>query len=329
MKKVIVTGINGLIGQYITEPLKDLGFEVYGIGTKYIKTTEFNYIKTDINNANKLRKIFNKIEAKYLVHLAWDMNDLNSNNHFKLLASSINMLDCFKECGGKKAVYIGTCFEYKYKTSPLKENDKLNPTTIYAKCKNYLREISELYCDKNNIDFCWARIFYTYGKNENNKRLFPQIINGLKNNQKVSINHSQLKRDYMFAGDVAKAIALILNSKFKGIINICGGKAISLKDFALTIAKNMNKENLLELNELYTNEPKIIVGDNSKLIKEIKFNKFKTLQENCEEKRREEKRREEKRREEKRISPTDCIYFTTNIYKCQYPLNQKYGEYAA
>ena len=319
MKKVIVTGINGLIGQYIAEPLKDLGFEVYGIGTKYIKTDKFNYIKIDINNIDKLRKIFNKIEAKYLVHLAWDMNDLNSNNHFKLLASSINMLEYFKESGGKKVVSIGTCFEYKYKRIPLKENDKLNPTTIYAKCKNYLREISELYCDKNNIDFCWARIFYTYGANEHQNRLFPYIINSLNNGKKVSINHSHLKRDYMFAGDVAKAVALILNSEFSGVINICSGKAISLKDFALTIAKNMNKENLLELNELYTNEPKIVVGDNSKLIKEIKFNKFKTLQENC----------EEKRREEKRNSLTEYLYFTINIDKCQYSLYQKYGEYAA
>ena len=277
MKKVIVTGINGLIGQYIAYPLKNLGFEVYGLGTKYIKTTEFNYIKTDINNANKLRKIFNKIEAQYLVHLAWDMNDLNSNNHFKFLASSINMLDYFKESGGKKIVSIGTCFEYKYKTSPLKESNKLTPDTIYAKCKNYLREISELYCYKNNIDFCWARIFYTYGKNENPKRLFPQIINGLKNNQRVSINHSLLKRDYMFAGDVAKALALILNSEFSGIINICSGKAVSLKEFALTIAKNMNKENLLELKELDTNEPKLVVGDNSKLINEVKFKNFNNI----------------------------------------------------
>ena len=264
MKKVIVTGINGLIGQYIAEPLKDLGFEVYGIGTKYIKI--------DINNISKLRKIFNQIEPQYLIHLAWDIEDLNSNNHFKLLSSSISMLDCFKECGGKKAVYIGTCFEYKYKRIPLKENDKLNPTTIYAKCKNYLREISELYCDKNNIDFCWARIFYTYGKNENNKRLFPQIINGLKNNQKVSINHSQLKRDYMFAGDVAKAIALILNSKFNGIINICSGKSISLENIAITIAKKLNKLELLDLKKLETKEPDSIVGDNSILLNNFNFN---------------------------------------------------------
>lgn len=272
MKKVIVTGINGLIGQYITKPLKDLGFEVYGIGTKYIKTNKFNYIKIDINNISKLRKIFNQIEPQYLIHLAWDIEDLNSNNHFKLLSSSISMLDCFKECGGKKAVYIGTCFEYKYKRIPLKENDKLNPTTIYAKCKNYLREISELYCDKNNIDFCWARIFYTYGKNENNKRLFPQIINGLKNNQKVSINHSHLKRDYMFAGDVAKAISLILNSKFNGIINICSGKSISLENIAITIAKKLNKLELLDLKKLETKEPDSIVGDNSILLNNFNFN---------------------------------------------------------
>lgn len=272
MKKVIVTGINGLIGQYIAEPLKDLGFEVYGIGTKYIKTNKFNYIKIDINNISKLRKIFNQIEPQYLIHLAWDIEDLNSNNHFKLLSSSISMLDCFKECGGKKAVYIGTCFEYKYKRIPLKENDKLNPTTIYAKCKNYLREISELYCDKNNIDFCWARIFYTYGKNENNKRLFPQIINGLKNNQKVSINHSHLKRDYIFAGDVAKAISLILNSKFNGIINICSGKSISLENIAITIAKKLNKLELLDLKKLETKEPDSIVGDNSILLNNFNFN---------------------------------------------------------
>ena len=114
MKKVIVTGINGLIGQYIAEPLKDLDFEIYGIGTKYIKTDKFNYVKIDINDIGKLRKIFNQIKAQYLIHLAWDMQDLNSNSHFKFLASSVNMLDYFRENGGKKVVSIGSCFEYKY-----------------------------------------------------------------------------------------------------------------------------------------------------------------------------------------------------------------------
>ena len=279
MKKVIVTGINGLIGQYIAEPLKDLGFEVYGIGRKNFKTDKFNYKKCDINNSLETENLFNEIKPQYLIHLAWDTNKgyLESDDNFDLVASSINMLKYFRENGGKKALFTGTCFEYKFKDYPIKEEDELKPNTIYAKCKNYLREISELYCQKYNIDFCWGRIFYTYGANEHPNRLFPHIINSLNNGKKVSINHSHLKRDYIFAGDVAKAISLVLNSKFNGIINICSGKSISLENIAITIAKKLNKLELLDLKKLETKEPDSIVGDNSKLIKEVKFKNFSDI----------------------------------------------------
>ncbi|WP_286033426.1 NAD-dependent epimerase/dehydratase family protein [Brachyspira pilosicoli] len=277
MKKILVTGINGLIGQYIVKPLIELGFEVYGIGTKNIATDKFQYIQLDINNSIEIENIFSRIKPEYLIHLAWDIKDLNSNYHFNLLASSINILNSFYKHSGKKALYVGSCFEYKFKDYPIKEYDELNLTTSYSKCKNYLREISEFYCLKNNIDFCWARIFYVYGKNENPKRIFPYIINNLKENKKVVINHSQLKKDYMFAGDIAKAIASITYSDFTGVINICSGKTLSLKEFALMIAKKMNKENLLELKELETNEPNIIVGDNSKLLNEIGFNDYSNV----------------------------------------------------
>lgn len=279
MKKVIVTGINGLVGQYIAAPLKELDFEVYGIGTKDIKTDKFNYVKLNINNALETENIFKDIKAQYLIHLAWDTKKgyLESDANFDLLTSSINMLKYFSENYGKKAVFIGTCFEYKFKNDPLKENDELNPTTIYAKSKNYLRELSELYCNKHNIDFSWGRIFYTYGNNENPNRLFPHIINSLKNNQKVSINYSQLKKDYIFAGDIAKAIALLINSNVNGTINLCTGNAISLEEVALTIANKLGKAELLDLKKLQTNEPEIILGDNSRLLNELNFSDYTSI----------------------------------------------------
>lgn len=278
MKKVIVTGINGLIGQYIRQPLEELGFEVFGIGTRCIEKD--NYFSADLNDHIKLEKIFNDIKPEYLIHLAWDTKKgyLDSDSNFDLLYSSIKMLKYFKENGGKKAIFIGTCFEYKFKDSPLKENDEINPTSIYAKTKNYLREVSELYSYKNNIDFCWGRIFYTYGDNENPNRLFPHIINSLKNNQKVSINYSQLKKDYMFAGDIAKSISLIADSNITGIVNLCSGNALSLSDIAFTIAAKLNKIDLLDLKKLDTEEAPIIVGDNSRLVNEVNFKNFTPLE---------------------------------------------------
>lgn len=279
MKKVIVTGINGLIGQYISEPLKELDFEVYGIGTRDINTDKFNYIKLNINDLIQLENMFKYINPEYLIHLAWDTKQgyLDSDTNFDLLASSINMLKYFKENGGKRAIFLGSLAEYKFTNEPVKEDAELNLKTIYTKCKNYLREISELYCNKHNISFCWCRIFNTYGKNEHPNRLFPYIINSLKNNTKVTINHSQLKRDYMFAGDMAKAIALITNSNIDGIINICTSKYISLGNIAKIISKRMNKEYLLELKELDINDFEYMVGDNSRLVNEINFDDYSNI----------------------------------------------------
>lgn len=279
MKKVLVTGINGLIGQYIAKPLQDLEFEVYGVGTKELASNNFNYIKVDINNILELKKVFEDIKPQYLIHLAWDTKKgyLESTSNFDLLYSSIKMLELFKDNGGKKAIFIGTCFEYKFKDESLKETDEVNPTTIYAKTKNYLREVSEIYSKQYNIDFCWGRVFYVYGENENYNRLFPHIINSLRENKKVSINYSQIKKDYMCAYDIARAIALLLKSNTSGIINLCTSKAISLKYIAETIANKLNKAEYLELKQLDTNEPSIIVGDNSRLVNEVGFNEFTNI----------------------------------------------------
>ena len=151
MKKILVTGITGSIGQYIVEPLKELGFDIYGIGTRNISPKDFNYINLNINDHEKLKNVFYDIKPEYLIHLAWDLSKgyFHSNANFDMLTSSINILKYFKDNNGKKAIYIGTYVEYSFDNIPAKEYDRLNPTTIYAKCKN--RIMSEK--DKNIPDF--------------------------------------------------------------------------------------------------------------------------------------------------------------------------------
>lgn len=281
MKKIIVTGITGSIGQYLISPLKELEFDIYGIGTRNFTTDKFHYIKQDINDYVGMEKVFKEIKAEYLIHLAWNLSQgyFNSNINFDMLTSSFNILKFFKKNGGKKAVYAGTYAEYSFDKFPAKEYDNLKPNNIYAKCKNYLRELSELYCNNNNINFCWTRIFNTYGINDNETRLLPYIINSLKNNKKVYIKHSHLIKDYIYAGDVAKILALIINSNINGIINICSGKGIKLKDLALIIEEKLCKKDLLIFNELDTEEPPIAIGDNTRIINELNFFNYSNFDE--------------------------------------------------
>ena len=62
-------------------------------------------------------------------------------------------------------------------------------------------------------------------------------------------------------------------------VNICTGVSVSLAEYAQTVARLLGKENLLDLKNLPTTQPAIIIGDNSRLTNEVGFVPQYTLQE--------------------------------------------------
>ena len=273
MKKVIITGATGIIGKEALIPLLESGFEVYAIARNEKKYTKnIKWIKADIFDCSEMKNVFENIKPEYLLHFAWYTGEgyLESTLNYKYLEMSLNILKEFKENDGKRAVFAGTCFEYKFKDEPIKETDEILPQTIYAQCKNELRTQAELYSKENNISFGWGRIFYVYGHNENENRLFPYIINTLKQNKKVTINSGNLIRDYMYTKDIAQAFVAFLASDVIGSVNVCTGKGILLKDIALQIARKIKKETFLIFNSC-NNQPKSIIGNNNRLLKEVDY----------------------------------------------------------
>ncbi|MDR1123784.1 MAG: NAD(P)-dependent oxidoreductase [Elusimicrobiota bacterium] len=274
-KKVIITGASGLIGKEIITPLKEAGFDIYAltIDVNNPVIEGVTWVPCNIFDNKKTKEIFNYIKPQYLIHLAWVVteNYITSNLNFDFLKSSLGLLKFFHDAGGKRAVFTGTCLEYGQKAIPLKENDTIEPLGIYGKCKNYLREIAEIYCTNNNISFAWGRIFYVYGKGEHPKRLTASIINSLKENKPIQVNHAQLHRDYIYTKDIAGALTELLKSDINGIVNICSGKSISIGEYTEKIAKKLGKEDLLILKELPTPQPAKIIGNNTRLTEEVKY----------------------------------------------------------
>ena len=263
MKKVVLTGATGLIGKEAVEPLKNNGFSVFCLSSK----------TCNILDEEAISNFIKSICPEYLLHFAWvsgkDYLDNPQNERF--VDSSMNLLRIFKEFGGKRAVFSGTCFEYDYKDSSLKEDDPLNPQTLYAKSKVALKEKATHYCLKNNISFVWGRIFYVFGRDERPERLTAYIINSLKENKTAIIKYGQLKKDYMYTKDIAEAFVAILKSNYTGVVNVCSGKGISLDDYATAIARKMKKENLLKIFNEETRQPISIIGNNDILYKTIGF----------------------------------------------------------
>ena len=274
MKKVILTGATGLIGQNIIEPLKKDGYEIWAL-TIDEKNPDYDidWIKCNIFDEVSLKKVFEDVKPSHLMNFAWitggDYLTNPVNNDF--VRAGENMLKFFKENGGKRAVFSGTCFEYDFCDEPIKETQKLNPTTLYAQCKNEMREKAQKFCKENGISFGWGRIFYVFGKNEKAGRLTSTIINNFREGKEVTINCGSLVKDYMYTKDIAGAFAKFLDSNVEGCVNIATGKGISLEDYAKKFAVRLNAQNLLKIKNEVGNNPPFIVADVTRLKNEVGF----------------------------------------------------------
>ena len=280
-KKVLVTGATGLIGKELAQPLLNAGFEVYAITIDEINPDNgINWVYGSVFDDNFIKSVMEKIQPEYLLNMAWCTTGdyLKSDINYKFLNAGINLLKYFKDNNGKRAVFAGTCFEYKFKNIPLKEEDELDSNkTVYTFCKNELHNIAKFLCKMYDISFGYGRIFYVYGKNEDKTRLTGMIVDKLLHNEEVIIKSGSLYKDYMYAKDIAGAFVSFLDSKVEGSVNICTGKKISIRDFAIEIGRQIKKENLIIFKDEPSNQPPIIVGDNSRLINEVGYKiKFDT-----------------------------------------------------
>lgn len=281
MKKVILTGGTGLIGTQTIPCLLNAGFKVYvmTMGDE-VSTNNVTYIKANLFDKNAVDKMFSDVQPEYLLHYAWLSTGLfNDNMNFDFLTSSIDMLKSFHKYGGKRVVMAGTYAEYGYHNDTLKETMPAEPINIYSQCKDFVHKIAEVYCHNNNISFGWGRIFSAFGKEKDPRRLTSDVINHLSANQEVVIRSGSLIRDYIYTKDIAAAFVKFLDSNVEGVVNICTGKDTSIHDYVMKIAQAMGKENLVVFNEQASPQQVRVVGDSTRLNKEVGFVPQYTIEE--------------------------------------------------
>lgn len=244
--------------------------------------------EVNLLDLNQVKKVIDKIKPDRLLHLAWLTSDFNDIENIQWARTSFELVKHFYESGGKRVVVAGTCFEYDLNYNYLVE-DKThrNANSIYGLSKNYLHDILNLYCEKNNLSWAWGRIFYLYGPNEKEKRLVPYVIKKLLKGEKAVCSSGEQYREYLYSKDVAEAFIKLLYSDFNGAMNISSCNPVKVKDIVMEISNILDKKDLIEFNSSLNkkDDPPIITGSNN-LIKSIgwepKYNLNRGLKETIE-----------------------------------------------
>ena len=276
--KILVTGATGFIGNYVIEELLKNNCHVIASSTDVEKARgntwfkEVDYLPLDLK---KIQPGFNYLSYfKYpdaVIHLAWEgLPNYSMAFHVEEnLPRHLAFLNNLIDNGLSDLTVSGTCFEYGIQEGCLQEELESRPANSYARAKDHLRIALEERRKKKNFHLKWLRLFYMYGRGQGPNSLFSQLDRALaRGDQVFNMSGGDQVRDYLPVGKMAQYIVKIaLQNTINGIINICSGEPIKVKQLVLNYLDENHSNIQLNLNyypySVY--EPMNFWGDNSKL----------------------------------------------------------------
>lgn len=242
----LVTGATGFIGSHLVrELLKDQKAIVVALIRKnadFWRLQDIDkrcvLIEVDFLDYTSLSACLRSYKPKGLFHLAWDgvhniyRNDLIQTNNIPVLEKLLRLA---KDLGIETFIGLGSQAEYGIKNSPIKEEDKLNPITLYGIEKVKAYELIKRYCERYNIKYRWLRLFSCYGPRDDFVWLIPYVIKQLLEDKKPLLTEGFQRWDYLYVEDVVKAIIASVSIDESGVFNLGSGSSISIREIVKEI----------------------------------------------------------------------------------------------
>jgi nucleoside-diphosphate-sugar epimerase len=278
MKKILVTGATGFIGNYVIEQLLQKGCTVIATSSSAGKAKEANwyphvrYMALDLKDLDDHVDYYMYFDSPdAMIHLAWEglPNYKDAFHVAENLPRHYRFLKNLLQNGLHDLTVSGTCLEYGMKGGCLTESMECEPANPYAVAKNELRQKLEQLTNREGYYFKWVRLFYMYGKGQSPKSLISQLDKALEAHEPVfNMSGGEQERDFLPVEKVAAYIVQVaLQNQVTGVINCCSGKPVKLKEFVAGYLKQQNKN--IELNVGYypytDYEPMSFWGDDRKL----------------------------------------------------------------
>ena len=260
MKKVLITGVTGQDGSYMTDfLLGSTNFEIFGMVRRSskpdysnlklsLKNPRFKMVVGDLSDSQSIENLVREINPDYFINLAaqsfvgasWQIPEQTFD------VTALGVLRCLEairkfapNCRFYSAGSSEEMGDVVY--SPQDLNHPIRPRSPYGAAKAAARHITKVYRDSYNL-YALHSILYNHESERRGEEFVTRKISkgvarihkSIKNNKDffpIELGNLDAKRDWSHAKDFVKGIWLMLNQKEPKEYILSSNETHSIRDF--------------------------------------------------------------------------------------------------
>ncbi len=241
MKRILVTGSNGLLGQKLIEKLindKDISVIATARGENRLpQKSGYEFIELDVTDPKSIDSVVSSVKPDVVIHTAAmtnvDQCETEKENCWKLNVDSVEYLinacqkhNCF-------LLHLSTDFIFDGAAGPYNEEAEANPVSFYG----WSKYAAEKLIINSKINWAIARTILVYGIAHDMSRsnIILWVKNSLESAKPIKVVNDQWRTPTL-AEDLADGCILISKKQANGIYNISGKDLLNPYQMAVMTA---------------------------------------------------------------------------------------------
>lgn len=237
MKRVLICGSNGLLGQRLSLLLSsNTAFEVLNTSQERSFVFDhrlFDYTQLDITQKGDVKSLVSSFQPSVIINAAAATNvdwcETHREETWSINVVGVeNLVEAARKVGSR-IIHISTDYVFDGKNGPYAEDAQPNPISYYGKSKL----ASENATRTGGIPHAIIRTIVLYGSGIQVKNNFALwVVKSLRAGHRIRCVDDQINNP-THVSDLAHAILKIFELDRTGLYHVCGRESLSRYDFAV------------------------------------------------------------------------------------------------
>lgn len=241
MKKILITGSNGLLGQKLVELLRtkeDIEIVATARGENRLPFSDgYEYRAMDITDRQQVIETIEQVKPTVVINTAAmtnvDQCEFEKDNCWKQNVNAVEYLVEACQKTGSFLLHVSTDFIFDGKNGPYAEDAEANPISFYG----WSKLAGEMAVRSSNIRWAIARTVLVYGivNDMSRSNIILWVKKSLEEGKNIKVVTDQWRTPTL-AEDLAKGCYLIADKEVEGIFNISGKDFLTPYEMAIITA---------------------------------------------------------------------------------------------